>query len=141
MKAQKLNSNDSIHYLWTTIDYPTLVTAHTTNPSVFPDIQWNDCWNYSISFKPDVGAISALVLTNVFEYNDTDDKQDATKNYIQDMLPRFSWKLESCTNGTDGSPDALFVAQLANFTAAKITLEVISYTIKLSVQFCIWFSS
>jgi len=124
VKAKKLNSNDTIHYLWTTIDYPTLVTAHTTNPFVSPDIKWNDCWNYNISFTPNVEAISAFVLTNVFEYNDTDDNQDATKNYIKDVLPIFSWKLKSCTNGTDGSPDAMFVAHSANLTKAKITLEL-----------------
>ena len=127
MKAKKFNSNDTVHYLWTTIDYPTIVTAHTSNPFVNPDIQWNDCKNFSISFKPNVDTIAAFVLTSVFEYDDHDDVQDATKNHIRDMLPKFSWHLDSCSNGTDGSPDASFSTHSFNETLnpiGKIMFEV-----------------
>ena len=130
VKAKKLDSNDFVHYLWTTIDYPTIVTAHTSDPSVKPDIQWNDCWNNSITFKPQVETIAAFVLTSVYEYNDPDDNRDATaaKNFIKDVLPMFSWKLESCSNGT-GSPDAVFTTNSTalNSTSAKISIEVLIF--------------
>ena len=120
MKARKFNSNDTVHYLWTTIGYPTIVTAHTTDPYVKPVIEWNNCTNYSISFEPHIESMTAFVLTSVFEYLDKKDKQDATINHIRDMLPKFSWKLNSCSNGTDGNPEAMFLAQSFNVTTDPI---------------------
>lgn len=125
VKAKKFDSDDTVHYLWTTIDYPSVVVAHTTDSSVQPVIEWNSCWNYSISFQPNVQTISAFVVTGIFEYDDPDDKQDATANLIQDILPDFSWQLESCGNGTNGNPDAVFTASSTTLNSkANIRMEV-----------------
>lgn len=109
MKAKSLSSNDTIHYLWSTIGLPTIVVAHTTDITAHPVINWNNGPNFEIQFVPPVPSMSAFVISNVTEYRDSKDNQDVTANaQIRDVLPKFSWSFKNCHNLTGDGADALF---------------------------------
>eukprot|EP00112_Aurelia_sp_Birch-Aquarium-sp1_P012226 Seg257.5 transcript_id=Seg257.5/GoldUCD/mRNA.D3Y31 product="Glycosylated lysosomal membrane protein A" protein_id=Seg257.5/GoldUCD/D3Y31 len=109
VKAKSLSSNDTIHYLWSTIGLPTIVVAHTTDITAHPVINWNNGPNFEIQFVPPVPSMSAFVISNVTEYRDSKDNQDVTANaQIRDVLPKFSWSFKHCRNLTGDGADALF---------------------------------
>ncbi|XP_065059901.1 uncharacterized protein LOC135687300 [Rhopilema esculentum] len=108
VRAKLQSSNDIIHYLWTTIDLPTVVTAHTTDTSAKPVVEWSsNCTKYNIKFKPEISGLTAFALTSVFEYEDTNDDQDATKNFVRDVMPSLKWQLKS-NSSSSGSAIAKF---------------------------------
>ena len=121
VKAKLQSSDDIIHYLWTTIDLPTVVTAHTTDISAKPVVEWSsNCTQYNISFKPEISSLSAFALTSVFEYEDKDDDQDATKNFVRDVMPSLKWQLKS-NSSSSGSAIAKFEG---SWLSARIGFEV-----------------
>ena len=100
-----LNESDSIHYLYSCINRPTIVLTHVFTKTELQPIQWEKLLNRSsgaITFSPPVTRISGFVLSKVFSYNDTVDQvdlnghfKDGTRTQIfGDVLDEFVWSLQ-----------------------------------------------
>ncbi|XP_033633713.1 glycosylated lysosomal membrane protein B-like [Asterias rubens] len=102
-------TNDTIHFLWSSIGAPSVLVVRTTNLAVL-QINWEDLIQKnmktgSISFRPkeDVFYASSLMFSKLIEFNDTTDEGILTKADAVSItdLQEMQWQNTNTTMDTE----------------------------------------
>ncbi|XP_055877937.1 glycosylated lysosomal membrane protein A-like isoform X2 [Biomphalaria glabrata] len=94
-------SNDNLHYVFSTIGGPSVVVLRTTNVNANLTFNWEKLLQYNNSLidgaitfsdpQPNIEYKFAVVFTRLLEYDDTDDSADL--DYCEKHLNLTSWNI------------------------------------------------